>query len=68
MGCCGGGSGLGRQRALNRDMEPDVAAGGDTNPETALKLRLARGEITVEGYRELLDVLRAPEAGQAASR
>jgi hypothetical protein len=68
MGCCGGGLGFGRRGSPNRDPEPDPITERDVNPESALKLRLARGEITVEEYRSLLDVLRAPTGPSVAAR
>lgn len=60
MGCCGGGTGFGRRGSPRYDAEPDPITERDINPESALKLRLARGEITLEEYRSLLEVLSAP--------
>ena len=65
MGCCGGGFGLRRQ--TQRDTEPEPAEERDLNPDTVLKLRLARGEITVEQYRNLLEVLRSPDGVSVAA-
>ncbi len=49
-------------RPRESQMQPNpLASGADVgveDPETTLKLRLARGEITVEEYRQILGVLR----------
>lgn len=69
MGCCGGGGiGLGRRGSRDKDVDTDPTTESDVNPESVLKLRLARGEITVEQYRSLLDVLHAPNDTRAVAR
>lgn len=69
MGCCGaGGIGFGRRGWRDKDVDTDPTTESDLNPEGVLKLRLARGEITVEQYRSLLDVLHAPNDARAVAR
>lgn len=68
MGCCGGGIGFGRRGSPDRDVETNPVTERDVNPENALKLRLARGEITVEEYRSLLEVLLAPGGASISAR
>ena len=65
MGRCGGGLGFGRHGAPNRDPKPEPITERDANPESALKLRLARAEITVDDYQNLLEVLRARRRARA---
>lgn len=69
MGCCGGGGfgrmggGLGRGMLRGGSMRgPGFMQSGasmeELDTEKILRVRLARGEITVEEYRQLRDALR----------
>lgn len=64
MGCCGGGGGgsfFGRRRSYQDDPGPALATrepGEAPDPVAILKERLARGEITLEDYQRLLEVVK----------
>ena len=56
MGCCGGGfSGFFRQR--QPQYQPQPVPEKQSSPLDVLKERLARGEITIDEYRKLAEVL-----------
>ncbi len=66
MGCGGmmgngggfGGSPFVRERRVRLNARPSEAEAHGEDPETTLKRRLARGEITVEEYQQILSVIR----------
>lgn len=70
MGCGGGfgrmgglGAGMGRgwfggRQMSDQDPAPRMAPMDDEDPESILKRRLARGEITIDEYRALRDTLK----------
>jgi uncharacterized membrane protein len=57
MGCCGGGMFHSHRKSVAVPPERKRAA-APSDPEAILKERLARGEITVEEYRQLREALR----------
>lgn len=46
------------ERRVRLNAQPSGAEAGGEDPETILKRRLARGEITAEEYQQILGVLR----------
>lgn len=48
----------GRDRDLGEERPGSGPTGSGADPEDILRARLARGEITVDQYRELLETLR----------
>ena len=65
MGCCGGSGGgafwprRGRNESRQAPDPDPRSAGGPVDPLAPLKARLAKGEITMEEYQRLVDVVRA---------
>jgi len=55
MGCCGGSRDAAREHIAARGQATTTATAED--PVAILKLRLARGEITIEEYDRLAAVL-----------
>lgn len=65
MGCCGGNGGgafwprRGRNESRYAPGPDPSPAGEPADPLAILKARLAKGEITIEEYQRLVDVVRA---------
>lgn len=63
MSCCGGGGFFGnRQQQYQTPQAPQTPVNNNLSPIDALKIRLAKGEITIDEYQKLLAVLQ----GQAS--
>ncbi|KUO96199.1 hypothetical protein ATW55_14715 [Ferroacidibacillus organovorans] len=63
MSCCGGS--WGSKRNQNQSTQPTGVT--QNSPIDTLKIRLAKGEISIEEYMRLMDVLQGNDPPQSGS-